>query len=175
MSATDERLQEQVVAAFTGVSVRELMSQPVIRIPSEVTLGDAQQYFTRDRYTAFPVTDASGRAGGLLSIDQLEKTPMSERYRTPVGERADRDPALLIDEHADVARLLEQPAFARVGRATVIDSSAARSGLSRSPTSSARSEHPDSAISTDLAGSRRLDDEPTRRTPNPENAPGNPD
>ena len=37
------------------------------------------------------------------------------------GERADRDPALLIGEREDIGRVLEQPAFARVGRAAVID------------------------------------------------------
>lgn len=37
------------------------------------------------------------------------------------GELADRDPALLVDEHEDLLRLLERPAFARVGRAVVID------------------------------------------------------
>jgi hypothetical protein len=37
------------------------------------------------------------------------------------GERADRDPALLIGERKVIARVLEPRAFARVGRAAVID------------------------------------------------------
>jgi IMP dehydrogenase len=94
------------------------MSQPAISIPSESTLEQAQQYFARYRYTAFPVTDADGRAVGILSIGQLERRPRSARF---VDELADRDPALLIGEQEDVANLLEQPAFARVGRAAVID------------------------------------------------------
>jgi CBS domain-containing protein len=93
------------------------MSQPAISIPSESTLEQAQQYFARYRYTAFPVTDADGRAVGILSIGQLERRPRSARF---VDELADRDPALLIGEQEDVANL-EQPAFARVGRAAVID------------------------------------------------------
>jgi CBS domain-containing protein len=94
------------------------MSEPVISIPSESTLEQAQQYFARYRYTAFPVTAADGRAVGILTIAQLERRPRSARF---VDELADRDPALLIGEQADVAELLEQPAFARVGRAAVLD------------------------------------------------------
>jgi Zn-dependent protease/predicted transcriptional regulator len=118
VAANAERLQEQVVSTFTGVHAQELMSQPVVSIPSESTLEQAQQYFARYRYTAFPVTAANGRAVGILSIGQLERTPRSARF---VDELADRDPALLIGEQDDVAELLEQPAFARVGRAAVID------------------------------------------------------
>jgi Zn-dependent protease len=118
VAANAERLQEQVVSTFTGVHAEELMSQPVVSIPSESTLEQAQQYFARYRYTAFPVTAANGRAVGILSIGQLERTPRSARF---VDELADRDPALLIGEQDDVAELLEQPAFARVVRAAVID------------------------------------------------------
>ena len=121
IAANAERLQEQVMTTFTGVQAKELMSQPAISIPSNLSLAQAQQYFARYRYTAFPVIDATGRAVGMLSIDQLEKTPHSRRAATFVDERADRDPALLIGEQEDVAHLLEQPAFARVGRAAVID------------------------------------------------------
>ena len=113
-----ERLQEQVVSTFTGVHAEELMSQPAISIPSDSTLEQAQRYFARYRYTAFPVTAADGRAVGILSIGQLERRPRSTRF---VDDLADRDPALLIGEQDDISHLLEQPAFARVGRAAVLD------------------------------------------------------
>jgi CBS domain-containing protein len=122
-AAGAERAQEQVIAALTGVAVRELMSTPVTTISSELTLSDAQRYFQRYRYTAFPVIDAAGHAVGLLSIDRLEKTPRSQWHDRLVGGLADRDPALLVEEHEDVATLLERPAFTRIGRATVIDAS----------------------------------------------------
>ncbi len=57
----------------------------------------------------------------MLSIGQLERTPRSRRGGVFAGECADHDPALLIGEREDVAHLLEQPAFARRGRAAVID------------------------------------------------------
>ena len=118
VAANAERLQEQVVSTFTGVHAEQLMSAPAISIPSESTLEQAQQYFARYRYTAFPVTDADGRAVGILSIAQLERRPRSARF---VDDLADRDPALLIGQQDEIAELLEQPAFARVGRAAVLD------------------------------------------------------
>ena len=76
-AASAERVQEQVVALLSGVRVSELMSQPAITIPAELALADAERYFERHRFTAFPITDRAGRAVGLLSIDQLEKAPRS--------------------------------------------------------------------------------------------------
>jgi Zn-dependent protease len=120
-AAGAERLQEEVTAAFTGVAVGELMSSPVVSIPAAITLADAQPNFTRYRYTAFPVTDAAGRAAGLLRIEQLEGTPRSQRYQALVGDCADHDPRLLVPADSDVAALLESPAFARAGHAVVVD------------------------------------------------------
>ena len=121
VAAKAEQVQEQVLTTFTGVCAAELMSQPAICIPPALTLDEAQEYFARYRFTAFPITDATGRAVGMLSIDQLERTPDSKLARTFVAEIADRDPALLVHENEDIAHLLEQPAFARVGRAVVVD------------------------------------------------------
>jgi Zn-dependent protease/predicted transcriptional regulator len=118
VAATAERLHEHVVTTFSGTHAEELMSQPVISIPSELTAEQAEQYFARYRYTAFPVTGPDGRAVGMLSIDQLERRPRGAAF---VDGLADRDPALLIGQQDDVADLLEQPAFARVGRAAVVD------------------------------------------------------
>ena len=105
----------------TCVCADELMSHPAIRLPEEWTLAGAQPYFARYRYTAFPVVDRSGRALGMLSINHLEQTPPARWPNTHVGERADRDPGLLIARREDVAHRLQQPTFARLGRAAVID------------------------------------------------------
>ncbi len=121
IAANAERTQQQVVTTFTGVCAGELMSQPAISIPAELNLEQAEPYFARYRYTAFPVTDATGRAIGMLSIDQLERTSPSRRATMLVRDRAAQEQGLLIGEQEDVAHLLEQPAFARVGRAAVLD------------------------------------------------------
>ena len=128
-AAGAERYQEEVVAAFAGTRVGDLMSTPVVSIPSADSLADAQPYFARYRYTAFAVTDSGGRAIGLLSIDQLEHTQLSERAHLPVGDVADRDPKLLIDADADVADLLAEPAFSRTGHMVVVNTSGCPIGI----------------------------------------------
>ncbi|HET8979082.1 MAG TPA: site-2 protease family protein [Solirubrobacteraceae bacterium] len=121
VAAGAERQQEEVVAAFTGVTVTALMSAPAACLPAGITLGEARAYFARYRYSAFPVTDAGGRAVGLLSIEQLERAPEAELSQRRVSERADRDPQLMVPADTDVAQLLEMPAFARTGHAVVVD------------------------------------------------------
>jgi Zn-dependent protease/predicted transcriptional regulator len=116
-----ERMHEELVIRFTGIPAEELMSHPAISIPSDWTLAQAQEYFERYRFTAFPVTDDSGRAVGMLSVEHLVGSPRAPRDTTSVGERADRDPALIVTEQEDVADLLEEPAFVRFGRAAVVD------------------------------------------------------
>jgi CBS domain-containing protein len=101
----------------------------VVTILAEMTPEEAQLYFERYRCTAFPLTDRAGRAIGLITVDRLARARRSEWSTTTVGELADRDPALLIDERADVADLLEQPAFSRVGRAAVVDASGRQIGI----------------------------------------------
>lgn len=117
-----ERMQEEIVHAFSGVRAEQLMSSPVVSIPANLTLAQAaDRYFTRYRYTAFPVVDSGGRATGLIAINQLERVRHSELGETLVGDVADHDPALILERRDDVAHLLEIPGFARVGRATVVD------------------------------------------------------
>jgi Zn-dependent protease/predicted transcriptional regulator len=128
-AANAERLQQEVITAFTGVLARDLMSHPAVSISEDATLVEVQERFARYRYTAFPVTDRRGHAVGVLSIKQLERTPRSRWQVATAGELADRDPALLVGEREDVARLLEEPAFGRVGRAAVIDSGGRPVGL----------------------------------------------
>jgi Zn-dependent protease len=120
-AANAERLQQEVVTAFSGVPAREVMSHPAVSIFSDATLDEAQAQFADHRYTAFPVTNRDGRAVGMLSIERLERAPRSRWRLATAGELADRDTALLVGEQEDVAHLLGEPAFARLGRAAVID------------------------------------------------------
>ena len=129
VAAGAEQVQEQVVATFSGVCAVELMSQPVTTIPAELNLDDARRYFERYRFTAFPVVDRAGRAIGQLSIEQVERTPHSRWASTAVDELANHDPELLVEPSADLAELLEKPAFQRFGRAVVIDQAGRPSGI----------------------------------------------
>jgi len=73
--------------------------------------------------------DEQGRAIGLVSVTQMQALARHLRAEQLVGEIADRDPGLLVSGDEDVSRLLERPAFARVGRAVVVDEPGRPMGL----------------------------------------------
>jgi len=121
-AAGAQSMSAQVRTVFSGVDAKSLMSSPVVTIPAEISLERAvRDYFVPYRYTAFPAVDAQGRQVGLLTLTQLQAAPEEQRASMRVDELADRDPQLTIPEQGDVSGLLERPAFARVGRAVVLD------------------------------------------------------
>lgn len=120
VAARAEERGLRIRAAFTGREAGRLMTAPAIAIPAETGVADAvEDYFVRHRHPAFPVTEA-GRAVGLVDRAAVEHVPAANRATTTVGEIAAREEGLLIDEHQDVAELLERPAFQRHGRAVVV-------------------------------------------------------
>jgi Zn-dependent protease/CBS domain-containing protein len=129
VAARSERVQEHVLENLAGVRAQDLMSTPAVTIPAGTTLEEAQPYFARYRYTAFPVADETGRAIGLLRIDELEQTPYPRWHLTTVETVADRDRGLVVDEMEDVTHVLEGPGFQRVGRAAVVDRDGRAVGL----------------------------------------------
>jgi Zn-dependent protease len=122
MAAGAQSMGVQVQAALSGVHARDLMSTPVVSIPERTSAEQAGSgWFLPHRYTSFPVVEDDGRALGLVSIAQIEGLTRQQRATQWVGEIAERDPALILTGGEDVARLLELPAFVRVGRAVVVD------------------------------------------------------
>jgi Zn-dependent protease/predicted transcriptional regulator len=120
----------RVQAALSGVRAGELMSAPVVSIPAPTSAAEAgSEYFVPYRYTAFPVVDSDGVAVGLVSVSQLEALAPALRPSRSVASIADRDPSLIVAASEDVARLLERPAFARFGRAVVVEESGRPVGL----------------------------------------------
>lgn len=130
MASGEQARGAQVQAALSGVHVSDLMSTPVVSIPERTSAARAgTDYFLPYRYTSFPVVDERGRAVGLVSMAQLEALAPAQRAVARVLDIADRDPQLTVAEDEDVARLLERPAFARHGRAVVVDQSGRPVGL----------------------------------------------
>jgi len=122
MAAGQQAMGAQAQAALSGVHASELMSTPVVSIPERTSATQASaDWFVPYRYTSFPVVDEQGRAIGLASVTQMQALARHRRTEQLVGEIADRDPGLLVAGDEDVSRLLERPAFARVGRAVVVD------------------------------------------------------
>jgi Zn-dependent protease len=120
MAAGAEEAQEQVLQALAGVSVSELMSAPPITVSADATLADTQRAFALHRGSVLPVIDAEGRVVGLLSIEALERLPHTGRFISSVGEIADLDPDILVDQDEDIVKLFERPAFVRTGHAVVV-------------------------------------------------------
>jgi Zn-dependent protease/predicted transcriptional regulator len=122
MAAGAQATSAQVHAALSGVSASELMSAPAVSIPEHTPIAHAARaYFRPYRYTAFPVVDELGRAVGMVSIAQVEALARQRRASQELAGVVDRDPGLIVHGDEDVAGLLERPAFARVGRAVVVD------------------------------------------------------
>jgi len=130
MAAGAQAMGAQVQAALSGIHASELMSTPVVSIPERTSAAQASaEWFVPYRYTSFPVVDEQGRAIGLVSVTQMQALARHLRAEQLVGEIADRDPGLLVSGDEDVSRLLERPAFARVGRAVVVDEPGRPMGL----------------------------------------------
>jgi len=121
-AAGAQAIGAQVQAALSGVRARELMSAPVVSVPAHLSAAQAaRDYFLTHRFTSFPVVDETGRALGLVSLAQIEALRPDQREQRRMDELAERDPSLIVGEDDDVAGLLERAAFARVGRAVVVD------------------------------------------------------
>jgi len=130
MAAGAQAVGAEVQAALSGVKARELMSRPVLSIPAGLTVEQAvADYFMPYRYTAFPVIDPAGRPIGVIKIDAVQAMPALLRATRRVAEVVDRDPELVVAEDEDAAKVLERPAFGRVGRAVVVDALGAPVGL----------------------------------------------
>jgi Zn-dependent protease len=109
----------RVRTAFAGREAGRFMSFPAVAVPAGISIERAvEEFFVRYRYTAFPVIEG-GRPVGLIDIAHVERVPAARRAATTVGEAAVVDPELVVDQHQDVAELLERPAFQRLGRAVV--------------------------------------------------------
>jgi Zn-dependent protease len=119
VAARAEEKGLHVRIAFSGREAGRLMTSPAIAIPAGTNVARAvDDFFLHFHHSAFPVTDGP-RLFGLVDWDAVRRVPEERRAETTVEEIAIDDPMLLIDEHQDVAELLERPAFQRVGRAIV--------------------------------------------------------
>jgi Zn-dependent protease len=130
MASGQQAAGAQLRDALTGVHASDLMSSPVVSIPERTSAALAgTDYFLPYRYTSFPVVDAQGRAIGLVSVTQIEALAQQLRAERSVAEIAYRDLELLVSGGEDIAQLLERPAFAKIGRAVVVDESRRPVGL----------------------------------------------
>ena len=115
-----EALHAEVVDVFGGVRARELMTSPAVCIPVTATAAEAADRMLHEPHPAFPVIDGD-RVVGMVAALAVERISPAQRGGVLVAGLTDRDPGLLLTPDADVAALLDQPAFIRLQRAAVID------------------------------------------------------
>jgi Zn-dependent protease len=109
----------RIRTAFAGREAGRFMSFPAVTVPATASVEDAVDgFFVRYRYSAFPVLDGK-RLVGLIDLATVQRVPADRRQSVMAGEVALDEGELVVDEHQDVAELLERPAFQRVGRAVV--------------------------------------------------------
>lgn len=120
-AAGAESLHAEAQEAFAGVPARDLMTGPPVCVPADATLGEAVTgALAPHPHPAFPVV-RDGRVIGMLTVAAIEAVPAARRAGVRAEDVADRDPELLVREDADVAALIDLPAFGRVMRAAVVD------------------------------------------------------
>jgi Zn-dependent protease len=110
----------RIRTAFAGREAGRFMSFPAVTVPADATVEEAiEGFFVRYRYSAFPVLEGD-RLAGLVDLGAVEHVLPARRRATTVGQVLIDDPALVVNEHQDIAELLERPAFQRVGRAVIL-------------------------------------------------------
>jgi Zn-dependent protease/CBS domain-containing protein len=124
VASAAEAQASRVAQALGERTAADLMSAPAVSLPATLTVADAiATGFTRHLFGAFPVTDAEGRAIGIVTLSDVRALPGPQRGVTTLGAVAHGDPELLIEPSHSASALVADPAFRRVGRAVVIDSS----------------------------------------------------
>lgn len=122
VAAGAEAQHSALERSFAGRTAASLMSAPAVSLPDDLTVEEAiVSGFSRHLYSAFPLVDRSGRCVGILTIGAVRSVPAPQRSGRMVREVAVGDRALLVSPGTPVAALVERPAFARTGRAVVVD------------------------------------------------------
>lgn len=129
-ASTAEAQASHVAHVLGDRRAADLMSTPAISLPDTLTVAEAiVTGFARHLFSAFPVTDGEGRAIGIVTLGDVRALPGSQRAVTVLAAVAHRDPGLLIEPSHNASELVADPAFARVGRAVVVDSTGRPVGI----------------------------------------------
>ena len=84
-AAGAEEQHAQLQHRLAGVRVADVMSHPVVTVPTGLSVGDLiEQYVWRSRYSSFPVVDGYGRTLGLVTLGHIREVPAEQRQTTPV-------------------------------------------------------------------------------------------
>ena len=125
-----EAQASRVAHVLGALTVADVMSSPALSLPASFTVDEAIAVgFARHLFGAFPVTDGQGRAIGIVTQSDVRALPAPQRAVTALGAVAHGDPELLIEPSRSASALVTDPAFRRLGRAVVIDSTGRPAGV----------------------------------------------
>ena len=121
-AAHAEEAQVDVVAAFEGVRVGDVMTIDVRIVESDRTVADFVGYDALTAHvSSFPVVDRDGRLEGLVTLRRLRQLPQSKWATTTVGEVAVPLDRLAIAEPEELLVDVLGRAGAADGRVLVIE------------------------------------------------------
>jgi Zn-dependent protease/CBS domain-containing protein len=107
-AAASSRQQAQMQSALRGLTVGQIMSRNVLRVPSWVTVGDLLTPFTLSQgHRAFLVEDF-GQVRGLLSLADIGRTPRAE-WRMLKAEQlmTPRDKLVVVHPETDIQAAMQ--------------------------------------------------------------------
>lgn len=109
----------EVKSTFAGLGLRRVMAVPAATLDANTPVDEAlRESFATLGYHAFPVLE-EGEPIGLLTIEHPGTLPADRRAQSRVGDLADRDPSLFVDEDVTVEELMARKGFQRHRRAIV--------------------------------------------------------
>lgn len=88
-AASAERRDTETRVALSGLRVRDVMTPDPVVVPSDLGVETfVRKYAFVHRFASYPVTAASGRVVGLLTIEAVRRAPIGTRRATSVAELA---------------------------------------------------------------------------------------
>lgn len=100
MGAEGERRSVVVESALEGLSVRDLMSDPVSPLSPHATAEDIIRRMQFERRTTLPVGDGMGGVEGIVTLDAVRRVPEAQRVHKRARELALKVAPLAVDDEA---------------------------------------------------------------------------
>lgn len=123
IAARGEEVRVQQQELLDHVTVRQVMSRDPVCAPAELDVATFLEHFVlRQRWSSYPIVDATGRIVGLVTLERLRQVDPTARHIARLADvafRLDEVPVAAPDEPLEA--LATRIAGSRAGRALVFD------------------------------------------------------
>ena len=82
--ASEEEKATEISVSLAGITVRDIMSDPVRSISQDMTLDELTELMFREKHRGYPVMDGNALAG-IITLTDLQKVAEADRAITRVG------------------------------------------------------------------------------------------